>query len=174
MGKTFTIHKGKKSQVENFIHARKRMLEELSSVQNRLEEVDEFDSVLYVNDSSATSVMSTLDSIRCISDPIVWILCATQYDRDFILLSKIVRHKVKAIIVCGVEAEDIRSSLSGGVDKFIVAEDLEEAVLEAKGISKIGDVVLFSPSAPAGRFYADVNERGQAFKESVNLLRGRL
>ena len=174
MGKSFTIHKGKKSQVENFIHARAKMLDELKSAQHRLEEVDELDSVLYINDSSATSVMSALDSIRCISDPIIWILNSTQYDRDFILLSKIVRHKVKAIIVCGVEAQDIRSALSGGVDKFLVTENLEEAVLEAKGLAKVGDVVLYSPSAPAGRFYADVNERGNDFKEKVTLLRGRL
>ena len=174
MGRSFTIHKGKKSQVENFMHARSRMLEELRSAQHRLEEVDEIDSVLYVNDSSATSVMSTLDSIRCISDPIIWILCATQYDRDFILLSKIVRHKVKAIIVHGLEAQDIRSALGGGVDIFTVAEDMDEAVLEAKGIADTGDVVLFSPSSPAGRFYPDVNARGNDFKEKVSLLRGRL
>lgn len=174
MGRSFTIHKGKKSQVENFIHARAKMLEELKSAQHRLEEVDEIDSVLYVNDSSATSVMSTLDSIRCISDPIVWILTATPYDRDFILLSKIVRHKVKAIIVHGLEAQDVRSALGGGVDDFIVTEDMDQAVLEAKGIARTGDVVLFSPSAPAGRFYSDVNERGEDFKEKVSLLRGRL
>lgn len=174
MGKSFTIHKGKKSQVENFIHARSKMLDELRSAQHRLEEVEEIDSVVYVNDSSATSVMSTLDSIRCISDPIIWILNATRYDRDFILLSKIVRHKVKAIIVLGVEAQDVKSALSGGVDKFIVTENLDEAVLEAKGLAKQGDVVLFSPSAPAGRFYEDVNERGLDFKKKVSLLRARL
>jgi UDP-N-acetylmuramoylalanine--D-glutamate ligase len=174
MGRSFTIHKGKKSQVENFIHARARMLEELKSAQHRLEEVDEIDSVLYVNDSSATSVMSTLDSIRCVSDPIVWILTATPYDRDFILLSKIVRHKVKAIIVLGFEAQDVRSAIGAGVDEFIVTEDMDQAVLEAKGIAKTGDVVLFSPSAPAGRFYTDVNQRGEDFKEKVSLLRGRL
>jgi UDP-N-acetylmuramoylalanine--D-glutamate ligase len=174
MGRSFTIHKGKKSQVENFMHARSRMLEELRAAQHRLEEVDEIDSVLYINDSSATSVMSTLDSIRCISDPIIWILNATQYDRDFILLSKIVRHKVRAIIVCGLEAQDIRSALGAGVDEFLVAENLEEAVLEAKGLAKTGDVVLFSPSAPANRFYPDVNTRGNDFKEKVALLRGRL
>lgn len=174
MGRSFTIHKGKKSQVENFIHARAKMLDELKSAQHRLEEVDEMDSVLYINDSSATSVMSTLDSIRCISDPIIWILVATQYDRDFILLSKIVRHKVKSIIVLGVEAQDVSSALGGGVDKFIVAENMNEAILEAKGIAKTGDVVLFSPSAPAGRFYSGVNERGEDFKEKVAQLRGRL
>ncbi|NNC82821.1 MAG: hypothetical protein HKN79_04525 [Flavobacteriales bacterium] len=174
MGRSFTIHKGKKSQVENFMHARARMLDELKSAQHRLEEVEEIDSVMFVNDSSATSVMATLDSIRCISDPLVWILCATPYDRDFILLSKIVRHKVKAIIVCGFEAQDIKSTLSSGVDNFIVVEDLEEAVLEAKGIAQVGDVVLFSPSAPVGRSYNDINERGEDFKEKVSLLRGRL
>lgn len=174
MSKEFTIHKGKKSQVANFMHARKRMLEELRASTHRLEEVEEIGAVIYVNDSSATSVMSTLDSLRCISDPIVWILNATPYDRDFILLSKIVRHKVKAVIVCGIEAQDVRSSLACCVDHFAVCENLEEAVLEAKGMAQAGDVVLYSPSAPAGRYYADVSERGNAFRVHASQLRARL
>lgn len=174
MGKQFTIHKGKKSQVANFMHARSKMLDDLRSSQHRLEEVDELESVVYVNDSSATSVMATLDSLRCIDDPIIWILNATPYERDFILLNRIVRHKVKAIIVCGLEAQDVRNSLSGGVNKFEIAEDLENALLTAKGIASTGDVVLYSPTAPAGRFYKDVSERGSAFRELTGQLRARL
>ena len=174
MSKEFTIHKGKKSQVEHFMNARKRMLEELRASQHRLEEVEVLHEVVYVNDSSATSIMSTMDSLRCISDPMIWILNATQFDRDFILLSKIVRHKVKGIIVCGLEAQDIRSALDGCVDHFHVCENLEEAVLEAKGIAVAGDVVLYSPSAPAGRFYPDVNERGTAFRQLASELKARL
>ncbi len=174
MSKEFTIHKGKKSQVEHFMNARKRMLEELRASQHRLEEVDVLHEVIYVNDSSATSIMATMDSLRCISDPIVWILNATQFDRDFILMSKIVRHKVKGIIVCGLEAQDIRSALEGCVDHFHVTENLEEALLEAKGIATSGDVVLYSPSSPAGRFFADVNDRGDAFRGLSSGLRARL
>jgi UDP-N-acetylmuramoylalanine--D-glutamate ligase len=174
MSKSFTIHKGKKSQVEHFMHARKNMLDDLRSSQHRLEEVGVINDAIYVNDSSATSVMAALDSLRCISDPIIWVLNSTQYDRDFILLSKIVRHKVKAIVVCGLEAGDVRSALGSGVDNFIVSENLEEALLEAKGLTEAGDVVLYSPSAPAGRYYKDVHERGEAFRKLASELRARL
>jgi len=85
-----------------------------------------------------------------------------------------VRHKVKGIIVCGLEAQDIRSALEGCVDHFHVAENLEEAILEAKGIAASGDVVLYSPSAPAGRFFEDVNGRGNAFRGFSSGLRARL
>jgi UDP-N-acetylmuramoylalanine--D-glutamate ligase len=173
MKKSFTIHKGKKSQVDDFIHARKRMLEELNQVQHRLEAVDEIGSVTYVNDSSATSVMSTVDSMRCIPDPVVWICCATPYDRDFILMSSIVRHKVKAIVMCGKEASDVRSVLEGAVEKFKITEDLKSAVTAASEIAVAGDVVLFSPSCAPGRFYKDVAERGEDFRTLVSELRNK-
>ena len=174
MSKEFTIHKGKKSQVEHFMHARTRMLEELRASQHRLEEVEVLHDVVYVNDSSATSIMATMDSIRCISNPMIWILNATQFDRDFILMSKIVRHKVKGIIVCGLEAQDIRSALEGCVDHFHICETLDEALLEAKGIASSGDVVLYSPSAPAGRYFENVNDRGNGFRALAAQLRARL
>ena len=173
MKKTFTIHKGKKSQVDDFIHARKRMLEELNQSQHRLEEVDEILSVTYVNDSSATSVMSTVDSMRCIPDPVVWICCSTAYDRDFILMSSIVRHKVKAIVMCGKEAQDVKSVLGGAVDFFLITENLKAAVEAASGLAVAGDVVLFSPSCAPGRFYKDVAERGEDFRALVAELRNK-
>lgn len=173
MKKTFTIHKGKKSQVDDFIHARKRMLEELNQSQHRLEEVDEILSVTYVNDSSATSVMSTVDSMRCIPDPVVWICCSTAYDRDFILMSSIVRHKVKAIVMCGKEAQDVKSVLGGAVDSFLITENLKAAVEAASGLAVAGDVVLFSPSCAPGRFYKDVAERGEDFRALVAELRNK-
>jgi len=173
MKKTFTIHKGKKSQVDDFIHARRRMLEELNQVQHRLEEVDEIRSVTYVNDSSATSVLGTIDSMRCIPDPVVWICCSTPYDRDFILMSSIVRHKVKAIIMCGKEAHDVRSVLEGSVDDFVITENLKKSVEAASALAIAGDVVLFSPSCAPGRFYKDVAERGEDFRAIVAQLRNQ-
>jgi UDP-N-acetylmuramoylalanine--D-glutamate ligase len=171
MNRSFTIHKGKKSQVEHFMHARKRMLEELNEAQHRLEEVDELDSVTYINDSSATGIMATLDSLRCITDPVVWICQATPYDRDFILLSRIVKHKVRAIVVVGQEASDVRSSLGAVAGRFEACKDLESAVEQAREWAEVGDAVLFSPSCPAGRFFEDVAHRGERFKDVVATFR---
>lgn len=174
MKKTFTIHKGKKSQVDDFIHARKRMLEELNQVQHRLEEVDEIHSVVYVNDSSATSVMATVDSLRCIPDPVVWICQATPYDRDFILMSNIVRHKVKAIVMCGKEAQDVKSALEGAVDSITSCENLASAVKVASEVALAGDVVLFSPTCAPGNQFTDVAERGDLFRTLVAELRNSI
>jgi len=174
MNKSFTIHKGKKSQVESVVTARKKMVEEIRFSQHRLEDIGEHGSVTYINDSSATSIMATKDSLRCMTEPVVWILCSTPYDRDFILLSKIVSYKVKAIVVCGQQANDIKSELSGLVKKFVITDDLEDAIIEAKGLATPGDVVLFSPSAPASGEYANYVDRGNDFKEKVYQAKGRL
>jgi UDP-N-acetylmuramoylalanine--D-glutamate ligase len=174
MSKVFTIHTGKKSQVEDLVHARKKMVDEIKFSQHRLEEVEEIDGVQYINDSSATSIMASKDSLRCMADPVIWIVCATPYDRDFILLSKIVSYKVKSIVVCGLEASDVRNELSGLVDTFVITENMEDAVIEAKGLANEGDVVLFSPSCSAHAPYNDYVERGDDFKSKVNESKARL
>lgn len=174
MNKAFTIHKGKKSQVEDVVTARQKMIEEIKFNHHRLEEVGEFGSVSYINDSSATSILATKDSLRCMNDPVIWVMCSTTYDRDFILLTKIVSFKVKAIVVCGQDAGDIRSELSALVKDFVVTDDLEDALVEAKGLAEVGDVVLFSPSTPASGQWANYVERGEDFKEKVFVVQGRL
>lgn len=174
MSKVFTIHRGKKSQIEDLVDAREKMVKEIKFNQHRLEELGEIQGVNYVNDSSATSIMATKDSLRCMTDPVVWILSSTPYDRDFILLSKIVSYKVKAIIVCGLEASDVRSELAGLVDSFVITENMEDAVVEAKGLADEGDVVLFSPSSPAQSPYDDYVQRGEDFKQKVQESRARL
>lgn len=162
--KEFTIHQGKQSQMDKLMDARQRMIDQVKKKNHRLEEVLEHNGVTYINDSSATTISSAKDSIRCITDPIVWIVEATDFERDFILLNKIAKYKVKAIVAYGIDTDDIKRDLSKSVDTFLTTKKLTEAIELAIETASQDDAVLFSPSCPAKGDYSNYSERGEGFK----------
>jgi len=169
--KEFTIHQGKQSLVDKLMDARQKMIDQVKNKSHRLEEVHTLNGVTYLNDSSATSIMHAKDSIRCLKDPIIWVLEGTDFDRDFILLNKIAKYKLKAIIAHGSDTNDVKRDLSGAVEHFVQTETLANALFEAKKISSNGDVVLYSPSCPVKGHFANYAERGMAFKKIVKQLK---
>lgn len=157
--------------VDKLMDARQKMIDQVKTKSHRLEEIHSIDAVMYINDSSATSIMLAKDSIRCIKDPIVWVLEGTDFDRDFILLNKIAKYKLKAIVAFGSDTNDAKRDLSSSVDHFVQTGDLESALEQARVLSQSGDVVLYSPSCPVKGPYANYAERGEAFKKAVKNLK---
>jgi len=169
--KAFTIHRGKQSLADKLLDAREKLINELKSTEHRLEEVEEIDGVLFINDSKATNLITTKDSIRCLKRPVVWIVNSTPHDRDFMLLNKMVEYKVKSIVIMGDSAEDIKRELKPLVDVIIQTQSLKEAIEEANGLASKGDVVLFSPSCPPPADYNNFVEMGNAFKQEITKLK---
>ncbi|MEM7161058.1 MAG: hypothetical protein AAF487_01335 [Bacteroidota bacterium] len=165
--KVFTIHRGKQSLADKLLDAREKLINELKSTEHRLEEVEEIAGVLYINDSKATNLITTKDSIRCLKRPVVWIVNSTAHDRDFMLLNKMVEYKVKSIVVMGENAEDIKRELMPLVDVIIQTQGMKEAIDEAKTLASKGDVILFSPSCPPPPEYNNFVELGNAFKNEI-------
>lgn len=168
--KVFTIHRGKQSLADKLLDAREKLIKELKSTEHRLEDVDEKDGVLFINDAKAVNLITTKDSIRCLKRPVVWIVCSTPYDRDFMLLNKMVEYKVKSIVILGESADDIKRELKPLVDQMIQTYTLKDAVIEAKNLASKGDCVLFSPSCPPTPEYNNFVEMGLAFKQEVSKL----
>lgn len=168
--KVFTIHRGKQSLSDKLLDAREKLIKELKSTEHRLEEVNEVNGVLYINDSKATNLITTKDSIRCLKRPVVWIVNSTPHDRDFMLLNKMVEYKVKSIVIMGDSADDIKKELKPLVDVIVQTNSLEEALQEANGLASKGDCILFSPSCPPPPEYNNYVELGIAFKQEVGKL----
>jgi UDP-N-acetylmuramoylalanine--D-glutamate ligase len=168
--KTFTIHKSKKSLVDKLLTARQSLVKTLDSTDHRMETVAEINNVEFINDSKATEILDTRDSLKCLMKPIIWVACSTPHDRDYALIEKYVRYKVKSIIVLGSGGDDLKNSFEEKVDKFHKATNLYEAIAMAKKLALPGEVVLFSPSCASYDMFSNYVERGNAFKKVVTQL----
>ncbi len=144
-------------------------LESFRGLPHRLEFVRQLDGVSFYNDSKGTNVGSVVKSLRSFHEPIILIAGGRDKGGDYGPLKRVVREKVKRLILMG-EAKGRMAEALGRSIPTVEADTLEEAVHQAFGESKRGDVVLLSPACSSFDMFRDYEERGDLFKEIVNQL----
>ncbi|HKL02503.1 MAG TPA: hypothetical protein VJ911_02460 [Cryomorphaceae bacterium] len=169
-GKSYTIHKSKKSQSDRFMDARASLRKSLESTSHRLEKVAEVDEVEFLSDTRSTDLLSTRDTFKCILKPVIWLSGTTSHERDYSLLEKYVKYKVKTIILYGGNGEDMRTKLEPFVDHFYIENGLKAAIARSIDNSSPGDAVVYSPSCAPVDEYVDFSDRGMAFKQIIQEL----
>jgi UDP-N-acetylmuramoylalanine--D-glutamate ligase len=133
-------------------------LRTFGGVEHRLEEVASIDGVLYVNDSKATNVASTLVALASFEAPVHLILGGVGKDQDFTAL----RGRAHRAYLVGEAAEQLEREVGGER-----CGDLEAAVGRARADACEGEVVLLSPACASFDQFADYEARGRAFKALV-------
>jgi UDP-N-acetylmuramoylalanine--D-glutamate ligase len=129
-------------------------------VEHRLEEIARIDDVLFVNDSKATNVASTLVALASfeVGARVHLILGGQGKGQDFAAL----RDRAHAIYLIGEDAERIGREAGG-----LPCGDLASAVAQARAAARPGDVVLLSPACASFDQFADFEARGRAFGDLV-------
>jgi UDP-N-acetylmuramoylalanine--D-glutamate ligase len=136
-------------------------------VAHRLEEVAELNGVLYVNDSKATNVASTLVALDAFAGrPIHLILGGQGKGEDYAPLRAPVAERCAGVYLIGEEAERLGAVVGGER-----CETLERAVDAAAAAARPGEVVLLSPACASFDQFEDFEARGRAFKEMVSARR---
>ena len=132
-------------------------LRTFAGVEHRLEEVARHGGVLFVNDSKATNVASTLVALASFpaGARVHLILGGQGKGQSFAPL----RGRAYATYLIGEDAERIEREAGGER-----CDDLATAVARARGAAAAGDVVLLSPACASFDQFADFEERGRAFK----------
>jgi UDP-N-acetylmuramoylalanine--D-glutamate ligase len=138
-------------------------LRTFAGVEHRLEEVATHDGVLYVNDSKATNVASTLVALASFEQPVRLILGGQGKGQDFTPLREPVRERCAGVYLIGEDAEAIAAAIGGGER----CGDLASAVAAARAAARPGEVVLLSPACASFDQFEDFEARGRAFKELV-------
>jgi UDP-N-acetylmuramoylalanine--D-glutamate ligase len=128
-------------------------------VEHRLEEVVTRDGVLYVNDSKATNVASTLVALAAFKTPIHLILGGQGKGQDFTPLRAAAAGA--SVYLIGEDGRAIGAAIGAGT----WCGDLEGAVAAARAAARPGDVVLLSPACASFDQYPDFEARGRHFKE---------
>jgi len=140
-------------------------LRTFAGVEHRLEEVATLDGVLYVNDSKATNVDSTLVALQSFAGtPVHLILGGRGKGQDFAPLREPVRAGCAGVYLIGEAAPALRDVLGGPARD---CGDLERAVAAARAAARPDEVVLLSPACASFDQFEDFEARGRAFKQLV-------
>jgi len=140
------------------------------SLEHRMETVATIKGVTFINDSKATNVNSTWFALESMLHPVVLILGGVDKGNDYRILENMVKEKVKAIVVLGVDNQKIHEALGTFVPAIADATSAEEAVQKAFRFATKGDVVLLSPACASFDLFKNYEDRGQQFKHAVKEL----
>jgi UDP-N-acetylmuramoylalanine--D-glutamate ligase len=159
-------------------------LASFSGVAHRLEELAELDGVLYVNDSKATNVASTLVALEAFAGrPVHLILGGRGKGQDFTSLREPVARACAGVYLIGEDAATIATALANIAPTVLECGDLQRALAAATQAATCdrdasdwpgenGPVVLLSPACASFDQFADFEARGERFRELVEKLQG--
>lgn len=143
-----------------------------AGVAHRLEELGYRGGALYVNDSKATNVASTLVALASFDGGVHLILGGQGKGQSFAELRGPVARRCSAVYLIGEDAEAIAADLAGpGGDRFETGGvalrpcgDLEHAVAAASAAARPGETVLLSPACASFDQFDDFEDRGERFR----------
>jgi UDP-N-acetylmuramoylalanine--D-glutamate ligase len=145
-------------------------LRSFAGVAHRLEEIMRREGVLYVNDSKATNVASTLVALQTMAEEGLsahLILGGQGKAQDFSPLAGPVARSCRAVYLIGEDAPPIAQALRDAGVPVHDCGELEQAVSKAAKAAGAGEVVLLSPGCASFDQFADFEARGERFRELV-------
>ena len=148
-------------------------LRSFAGVPHRLEQVANREGVLFVNDSKATNVASTLVALEAMAAehlPVHLILGGQGKAQDFTALRCPISAGCRAVYLIGEDATTIKQAIDGDRPELYMCGDLEHALLLAAATAVRGEAVLLSPGCASFDQFADFEARGERFRELVERL----
>lgn len=136
-----------------------------TSVEHRLEYIGERDGIRFYNDSKATNTHAVSAALRSFDAPIILLAGGHDKGLSFAELKRFDK-QVKLCVAFGETKEQF-------LDVFThcrCVSTMEEALYQAIGQARRGDVILLSPACSSFDQFTNYEERGRVFKELVRAL----
>lgn len=153
----------------------RKVAEEFTGVEHRIEFVREVNGVKYFNDSIASSPTRTIAGLKAFDKKVI--LIAGGYDKHipFDPMVPYIIDRVKTLYLCGNTADKIEKAVRAdknyrGAPEIVRVKDIDEAVSEAHKNAVSGDIVTLSPACASFDAFPNFMARGNHFKELVNKL----
>ena len=146
-----------------------RAVESFEPLPHRLQLLGETGGVTYINDSIATTPVSTLAALESMKGrPIILLVGGLDRGLDWTKAAEaFARFPPKAVIGMPGNGPKILAALTRAGFKpakgLHEVPDLEQAVKLSRELSEGGEAVVLSPGAPSFPQFADYRERGHAF-----------
>lgn len=144
-----------------------KVFDRFEAMEHRIEPFAHHGGVVYVNDSKATNLDSTIIALQSFDKtPHVWlILGGRDKGASYEALLPHMQGRCKEVLSVGECMDKIERELKGF--PIIRCGVLERAVEYVFGRAKKGDVVLLSPACASFDQFKDYEERGRVFKKLV-------
>ncbi|XXQ69475.1 UDP-N-acetylmuramoyl-L-alanine--D-glutamate ligase [Neisseriaceae bacterium B1] len=137
---------------------------------HRVEKVGEKNGITFIDDSKGTNVGATVAAIAGLPEKIWLIAGGMGKGQDFTPLRDVLRNKVGAVFLIGVDAPKIARDLDGcGVD-LVFCDTLPDAVNQAFARAQAGEIVLLSPACASFDMFKGYAHRAQVFVEAFKAL----
>ena len=142
-------------------------VERFPGIPHHLEFLIEKNGVCFYNDSGADTMGSMVKSIASFKKPVVLIVGGKELeDIDYEYYAHEVNKYARVLILVGESKERMNRALGTQSQTYLVGS-FEESILFAYQKSRMGDIIILSPGAPATDFFRDHEERGNYFKKLV-------
>ncbi len=139
-------------------------LRSFGGLEHRLEVVGEGRGILWINDSKATNVASTLVALRAVPRPTVLLLGGRHKGEPYThLLPAMTR--VRAVVAYGEAGPLVEADLGTHLHVERVTGDFAHVVARAAALARPGDAVLLSPACSSYDMFENFEERGRRFKD---------
>ena len=139
-------------------------LRTFGALEHRLEPVPTSDGVLWINDSKATNVSSTLVAVEGMTRPFVLLLGGRHKGEPYTALAEPFRRHGRLVLAFGEAADEIERDLAGVVPLERVEGGFDAVMARARAIARPGDAVLLSPACSSFDMFTNYGERGAAFR----------
>lgn len=146
-----------------------RVFDRFEAMEHRIEQFAYHRGVIYVNDSKATNLDSTITALKSFEKrPTLWlILGGRDKGASYEVLVPYLKQYCKRVLTIGESMDKIERELHG---EFPVTRcgTLEKAVETAMAGAKKGDTVILSPACSSFDQFKDFEQRGKIFKRLVD------
>lgn len=137
-------------------------------VKHRMQLVDAIEGRKFYNDSKATNSMATINALEGFTDPVVLLAGGLDRNESHDDLIPLLKEHVKVIVTFGETKHQLAEvAKKADVETIIVVDTVSEATFKAFKNSEQGDVVLLSPGCASWDQYANYEERGDDFMQTI-------
>ncbi len=148
----------------------RQSIEGFTGIKHRMQVVEEFSGVRFINDSKATNVNATYFALESIKRPIIWIAGGVDKGNDYNDLMPLVREKVKAIICLGSNNAKLIDTFSRVVNQIVEVSSMSDAIAQSMLYTERGDTVLLSPACASFDLFTNYEHRGEEFIKTVKAI----
>ena len=139
---------------------------------HRFEIIENSIGINFINDSKATNLDAMLKAIKAVNElkkdqESISLICGgglKEQDTNLTSLKSV--SSISRVLIYGKDKEILFESMRQYTECLLV-NDLEEAVMEAKKLSKEGDYVMLSPACSSLDMFINYQERGDKFKRLI-------
>ncbi len=148
-------------------------LRSFRALPHRLEPVAEVDGALWINDSKATNVASTLVAVQAMERPFVLLLGGKHKGQSYGVLAGAAGARCRGVIAYGESGDLIAADLGDRLPVTRAGSDFGAVLAEARRLARSGDAVLLSPACSSYDMFPHYEERGAQFRAAVEAMRRR-